>query len=320
MARQSRISVPNVDALLDPTYACAEVRRVFTPQLETARAMADYGSQLFKRAFFTRERTKIDDLIVIGALFRHFLSCFDGCVLCLESGAVGSAEIIARAQFEAWLYMCWMLNGDRARWARQYLVYDLRQEREWNVKLVRGDEANIQHMQEWRETFGTEHEVPDSIVERAGDRVRAIDRFLARPPYDQINDWFHAAKRKSRPLDWYKVGPNAPSSLADMAKRLGHGANYRIIYRQLSYKTHSSRSSGALKIGSEGAIVEPVRHLGDFEFAFTVTTQLALMTFRLVLTEFRHEELDRFGRGYLERWRASLRVPDVTIDTHLIRV
>jgi hypothetical protein len=321
MARQSPIGVPNVDALLDPAFARDQVTRAFGRQVETARTMAAYGSQLFKRVFFTRASQGVDDLMVIGALLRHFLSCFDGCLVCLENGAVSSAQIIARSQFEAWLYMRWMLHSDRERWARQYYVYDLRQERDWNAKLISGDKASTKHAAAWRETFGADEAIPETVREYAQARNQEIDRFLAKPLYAGINASFAAARRKKdREVEWYRIGPNSPTSLADMAKRLNESATYQVLYRLLSYKVHNSRSRAAFKLSTDSVVVEPIRHLKDFGFAFTASTQLAVRVYFDVVKEFRAEELGDLKRTYLESWREGIAVPDITIKTEYVRV
>lgn len=317
------VPVANTDPLLDPAYARAEATRHFAPQLAAGRDIAEYGSRLFRRLFVTSTRKSFQDLMVVGAFLRHSLAAFDGCLLSLEHGAVDAAQVLLRSQYEARLYLLWCLHQDRERWARQYYVYNLRQERDWTMKLVKGSAENASHVAAWEEMFGRTPVVPEGVARDASARLRAIDAHLSSARYEEINEWFEEkrSRNRDREVDWYKAGPGAPSNLHEMARRLRRTAEYYVIFRTLSSRAHSSRSSSAFKLDADGfVVIEPVRQLAEFPFVFTQSVGYLIDTYRRLLAEYRPAELPVFRRDYIDKWQPALELPSVTINPEFVRI
>lgn len=307
------IEVPNTDPVLDPAYAKAEARRHFEEQLVVARSMTDYGSQLLKRLFVTSSRGAVPDLISIGLLLRQGLTALDGAVLCMEHGAIDSGHAHARSLLEADLYLEWVLTNGKERWGRQLYVANLRQEREWNRRVIPGTVEQLQLEHAWRTSWQHGPTTSPDTVRTANDRVKEIDELLDTDPYREINGWFDTARGK-RPYepDWYKPGPNAPKSIADIADKLSRRAEYLVLYKVFSYHSHGTRTSTAFSVKSEGLVtIEPVRALVDFPFLFSIVTGLALRLYQRLLVHYRPSELESFSRTYVSQWRDRLDAPTV---------
>lgn len=321
--RKRLVSVANTDPLLDPTYARAEAQRHFAAQLDAGRDIAEYGSRLFRRLFVTSARESFQDLMVIGAFLRHSLAAFDGCLLCLENGAVDAAQVLLRSQFEARLYLLWCLHEDRERWARQYYVYTLRQERDWTMKLVAGSAEREAHVAVWQEMFGRDPTIPEEAVQHATRRLRDIDEHLGSNLYREINEWFTAkrSRNRDREVDWYKAGPDAPRSIYDIACKLRLSAEYSVVFRSLSSRAHSSRSNNAFKLDADGFVVlEPVRQLADFPFVYSQSAGYMIDVCRRLLTEYRRDELPVFRRDYIENWQRAFDLPTVSVKPEFVRL
>jgi hypothetical protein len=289
------IEFPNTDPILDPAYAKAEARRHFANQITVARAITDYGAQLLKRLFITVGRGALPDLIAIGLLLRQGIAALDGAVLCMEHGAIGVGHIHARSLFEADLYLQWVLTHDTERWGRQLYVANLRQEREWARRLVPGTIEQHELTQAWQVAWQrTPSESPD-IVNTARERIEEVDELLTSDPYQEINGWFDVARNK-RPYDpdWFKPGPNAPTSISNMASRLDRQAEYLVLYKVFSYHVHGTRTSTAFSVKSDGLVtIQPVRALVEFPFLFSIVTGLALRLYSRLLTRYRPDELGK---------------------------
>lgn len=290
---------------------------MFGPQLDVGRVIVDYGHQLFKRVFVSGGRQSVADLMATGALFRQTLAAYDGCLLCLREGAVDAAGVQLRVEFEASLGVYWILHSDsdRDRWGRQYYVYDVRQARHWNLCAVPNTPEPRDYMTACRESFGIVREFSPDMVAIATERVSNIERFLQSSPYRDINGWFDDLKKKrKREPEWYQSGPDAPSTLFDLARRLRRAAEYRALYRQLSYLSHASRRSGSLKFLPDGRLtIEPVRSLEQFPTVFGVAARLMVGLYLRLLEVYRPEELSVFRETYKRDWMSRLRVPEVTL-------
>ncbi len=309
---------PNTDALLDPSYARDEAWRHFRPQLEVAREIAEYSSDLLKRAFASNKRSNVADLIVIAGLFRQALASFDGALLCLENGAVHAAQLQTRALWEASLFIEWILTQGKDRWGRQLYVYSIRQELAWVRRVIDGSPEHAAHAEAWRDAFGYEWEAPEKLATEMQEREREILNFLQSGPHRQINQYFENWNRKGEP-DWYKVGPDAPSSLYAMAVKVGRRAEYTTLYKSWSYHAHGVRTNIHFRMGPAGMVtIEPIRYLADFPQVFTVATSLALRVLRTVLHEYREGEFERLRQKYIESWRPRLTPPHVKEDVESI--
>src|SRR6266853_738284 len=107
------IEVPNTDSILDPPWAEWVVETNFKSQLVSAREIAAYWADLLQRCFGeVRKATRsLDDVIVVAGFFRAGLKAYDGCLVCLEVGAGGAANMPLRSLWEAELYTKWIVKA-----------------------------------------------------------------------------------------------------------------------------------------------------------------------------------------------------------------
>ena len=304
---------PNVDPILDPKYAGAVAAKHFSAQLSTARDLAGYWSNLLKRCFASADKSSVQDLVLILGFFRNGLKAFDGCLVCLDVGAVGAAQFAIRSLWEAELFAKWILSNDRLRWSRQAYVADLRIEREWALRVVEGTAQSSSHEASWRETFGKEAPSASPEVRSAAPaRIKELNQMLTRPVYAEIYGWFDSF-RGSRPFepDWYKPGPDAPKTVGEMTKKLGRSAEYAMLYSLLSYHTHSTRPSAGFRVLQDGhVVVEPIRAFRDFGHSLTLATTLALRFLWLFTETYRSGEAETL-RNQHKAWREGLQLPPI---------
>ena len=135
-----KIQRPPGEVLLDRKYLPKEIKKDLSEPISYLEELVDYGVRLLKRSFFAGER-EISDVVLLPVLLRQVLAFLDAVHLHLLNGAVYTAIPDLRAMFEATLSIEWILKGPqerkesqadwKQRWARQYYVAELRQERSW---------------------------------------------------------------------------------------------------------------------------------------------------------------------------------------------
>lgn len=311
-----KLFTPNTDWVLDPPYARDEAWRVFRPQLEVAREITNFGSNLLKRPF-ARSQQEVSDLVVISVLFRQSLAALDGTVLCLENGAVHASKLHARALLEASLFIEWVLKKGKDRWGKQLYVWSIRQERHWVRRVIPGTDENRAFADSWREAFGEEWQGRPDIENSAKEQEAEIDALLLSDTYRVINDWFEAYNRNPGvEPDWFRPGPGGVGSLYKLAERLGRRAEYNTFYKSLSYAAHGARTRLHISVGPDAGTVslEPIRYLEDFPFVFTTAINLTLRIFRALIQEYRPDEEPAFRETYISQWRSRLKPPQVTVN------
>jgi hypothetical protein len=242
------IEVPNTDPVLDPPYAGHLATRHFATQLEAAREIATYWSHLLKRAIAEASKREVEDLVLVAGFFRNGLVAYDSCVACLDVGAVAGAHISLRALWEAELYTKWIVHAGKRRWGKQAYVADLRRERDWYRRVTPGTSENARYVSAWKETFDSSPPSHPTLLAEAPARLQEIDGLLGSSSYREINSWFDAA-RGAKPYepDWYKPGPDAPTSIGDIATKLDRSAEYLLLYNLLSHLVCTPIRRGTLR-------------------------------------------------------------------------
>jgi hypothetical protein len=316
------IEVPNTDPVLDPPYASHLARTHFRTQLEVGREIADYWSQLLKRAIAEASKGEVQDLVLVAGYIRNGLVAFDGCLVCLDAGAVAGAHISLRALWEAELNTKWILHAGKERWGKQAYVADLRRERDWYRRVIPGTDENARYVGAWKDTFDTSPPTHAALLAEAPGRVQEIDGLLVSSSYKKINSWFDAMRGpKPYEPDWYKPGPDAPTSIGDIATKLDRSAEYMLLYNLLSHYAHSSRPSAGFTVKEGGRVgIEPVRAFKDFSFAFRMATSLAMRFLHIATDEYRSGEKASLAAQYASRWRSRLPVPEVVENVEVVDI
>jgi hypothetical protein len=316
------IAVANTHALRDPAFAEAEVTKHFSSWLDAGEDVLAYGANLFLRSIRSRHDS-VEDLVVIGSVFRQVLVAADGCLVCLRAGAVQQAMLHSRAEFEASMALQWILAKGKEHWARQFYVSTLRQTRMWARQIIPGTAEHAANAAAWKGVQNPPGHTQDQIQHATTD-VAAIDALLNSPPYKQIEDSFEnkslvgkGAKRRRIEPHWYE--PGGVPSIGAMARDLGREAEYSSIYRYQSYFVHGSLAENHFKVRAGQATIEPIRYLKQFATAFNGTFVDVVRTYEWITAEYRAGELADLRTRYQTQWRdALMRFAEVTVTPEII--
>jgi len=302
--------------LLDPQRVTADIKQHLLPWTDLIRDITNYGSNLIPRCFGSSGRS-LKDAVVIGILLRQLVSMLDSVAILLSNGAVHAAHLQLRALFEASVYIDWILEGDSEKKAVYYYVHNLRRKRLWANRSQPGSPESKELIDMMNEA-GVQ--ISDQAREAASNQLQEIARVLSQPALSQASDDFDN-HRKGKRYDpaWY--APLGQRNLGTMARAVGKRALYTFLYSGASEVMHTSNYEHHLRMGKGEVTFQSIRSVEGFENVFRYSLNIALMTFRRILAEYRNDELPAFSRKYSENWKTEfINFPKLTIKIDSTRI
>jgi len=302
--------------LLDPETVTADIEQHLRPWTDLIRDITNYGSNLIPRCFVSSDRS-LKDAVVLAILLRQVVAMLDSVAILLKNGAVHAAQLQLRALFEASVYIDWILENESEKKALYYYVHNLRRKRLWANRSQPGSPESKEFIDMMNEA-GVQ--ISEQAKEAARKQLQEIARVLSQAALTQVNDDFDK-HRKGKRYDpaWY--APLGQQSLGTMARAVGKRTLYTILYSGASEVMHTSNYEHHIKMGKGEVTFQPIRSVEGFENILRFTLNIALMTFRRILAQYRNDELPAFSRKYLENWqREFINFPKLTIKTDSRRI
>ncbi len=319
MAKSSmliRVSESEFKPLLDRGKIVADIREHLSPWTALIHDVTSYGSNLIPRCFSWRERS-LKDAVVLAILLRQVVAMLDGVEILLSNGAAHAAQLQMRALFEASVYIDWILESDSEKKAAYYYIHNLRRKRLWANRAQPGSAESQEFITMMNKT-GVQ--INEKVRESARQQIQEIDRILSQTKSAEINRDFDK-HRKGKPYDpaWYV--PLGQRSFRTIARTVGKGSLYVILYSGASEVMHTSSYEHHIRVGKDELTFQPIRSLEGFEIVLRFSNGIALSTFRRILEEYRPGELPAFARKYLERWQKEfISFPQIKYETETTRI
>jgi hypothetical protein len=307
MAYEIKIKEDECRALLHRDKVIADVKRAFPEQVALLRELTNYGSNLIPRCYISSEK-ELKDLVVLAILLRQVVAMLDSIEILASNGAVYAAGLQSRALFEASVYIEWILKTDAQKKATYYYVHNVRRQRMWARRSQPGSKEAIAFAASSSDLLSL---LSAKTVQEAKNKLPEIDRLLSQPTFRAVNEAFdERATKNGQDVQWYV--PLGMQSIKAIMKNVGKLTEYLVFYAIFSNAMHSSDYFAHIKIGEGRVAFEPVRHLKGYEPLFRFSASTAINTYRRILEEYRHGELDGFNRKYMENWRkAFMEVPPI---------
>jgi len=286
--------------ILDRHTSAEHIKEHFADTVDLIREVTNYGSNLIPRCFVSTKR-KLPDIIILGLLLKQAVAMLDAIEILVSQGALYEAHIPARALFEVYIYINWVLQKDKDRRARHYYVWHLRRQRTWASRVI---PTTNEHKRFEKAVEQLKLSQDQEMQREAVKQVAAIDELLSKNEYKEINAAFDKMRKAGRDYDqpWYR--PCGANSIADMAEQLGIKPQYDIFYSQFSEIAHSEAFRKHISVKGEGIVFEPIRQLEGIRSFLTIVLTFAFRIYQSILKEYRPGELSNFGRKYLEEWRS----------------
>jgi hypothetical protein len=218
--------------------AKAQVREVLDLAIPLLREVLNHGLALFARCSYRPEGE--DENLVILLVYRHLLEMLDGVIILIAESAPAPAALQLRAMFEA-LLTIEFLTQDKRKTRPRALVYlyqvEIHRKRFYlsqdptsaEGKAFQSFLATDPYSKDWK---------PSNSAEIAG-RVKEIYAMLERQEFREIAAEHRRTRKRVRGSPaWYSFN-GGPRNIAELAKSLGRGASYTLLYREWSERTHS---------------------------------------------------------------------------------
>jgi hypothetical protein len=297
-------------SILDREKPVIDLREHFTPQITLLKELANYGSNLVVRAFQSSDKG-LGDAIICAVLLKQVVAMIDAVETLLSSACVNAAHLAARALFEASIYLEWILMSDAEEKAICYYVSNLRAQRTWAMRAIRGTSENQVFKEQTKDLDYDLHNSQPTLESEAKKHFDEVNKILSQPKLKEIDERFEEKKRKTkREPRWYSG--HGVVSIKQIANNIGRSAEYNLFYPIASEVTHSASYKNHIRFTKNQIKFKPIRNLEGINILLRFVFSATLRTYRVVLENYRIGELPIFSKKYLEEWRSSfLSIKDV---------
>lgn len=314
IGRRGIVSTPTDGAhpgVLDRHYAEETSETVYGNSLDLIKQLIDEGTNLQVRALVSSPR-EIPDVVLLGVLFRHSLQLLDSVEILLRRGQAQGARIVLRALLEASWGIEWMLKADTERRAKQFYVLDIRERIELNESYVPGTKAfesmKVDLPIEQQRELGIDKEA--AVVSRANIKKNR-EHLNEYPDLKLIDDEISRQDRRIGLLRWFTLF-KGPRDYPDLARKLGHGDEYRLVYRSLNDAVHGSNIQSHISVETQGvAMIPAIRGLEEFRNVLEFTWIAGFRITEMMIEHYRPGEMQSFLLRFFPGGKARWNLPNV---------
>jgi hypothetical protein len=275
----------------------------FKPQSDLLVDLVNYGANLLARCFTTSAKG-LPEVVVIAVLFKQILSMLDAFEILFTSGSIYPAHLQSRAIFEATLYADFILKADSEKRSKYYYVANMRGDREWALKCVKGTKQKESFDQLVSQFNKDLVEKYAQFEPELAKQAETILKALQGKSYKEVNDAFEKEiKKKNLPHEpsWYV--PLGFGSVRQIAREVDRLHEYETFYNFDSEVMHASNFKRHIKLSANKLTFEHIRTLNGIRDSFLTTVSTILSIYRKMLTTYRPDEIKLFNQKYKDKWR-----------------
>jgi hypothetical protein len=272
--------------------AIEDYRKHAAPALQR---VVDEGIAVFERCSVTATGGDENLAVLFPAL--HVFEMLDGVDILLLEAAVIPSRTVMRAAFEAKLIVEYVTEADSTRRGAASIVCEvhrrLRGLERWDPDSSKGRELRAEFRKDTVARSLTIPAVPDLLERRDGLR-----RVLRRPHFeDAAKEYYRLRALRRHPA--FHAFWGGPGDTQQLARHVGRGAQYEILYRTWSSTAHGLDLSRQLTSKDGEAAVRVFRDPEELATSYTLAISFGLETMRAVLNHYRPAELQN---GSFARW------------------
>ena len=188
--------------LLNREEAKKNVEEHFKDQTKLLSDLTEYGSNLILRALDSSKK-ELPDIVICGVLLKQIVSMLAAVQSLVGTGLIHAAFLPARAAFEASIYSDWIMFSDTKRKALYYIVSNLRNERLWALRSIKGT-PEVVIFDPIPKSIGLDiHNEPNLGID-AKKAILEINKILQLEDFQEIDKEFDQRKGKRKnDLQWY---------------------------------------------------------------------------------------------------------------------
>lgn len=275
--------------------------------VETLKTAEDFGKLVVESSVDVtshcwRVAKGHDEQAVILMTHWHLIELLDGVVVLIGAGAIEPARLQLRAAFESFLTLLFILEKDAEKRGYAWLVVKdiLSRIRMWH-RLDTGSEAGKDFVK-LTATEGVKV-LHDPGARQKGERLQKMIETQPRwketyEEYKRLKDE-KFPKSRNRP-EWFELyGGPAGGGIGTLARYLGYGSQYEILYRHWSSRVHGTDAYQRFK--REG--IAPLRDAEDLEATINMVASFAFGVMFRLHDYYMPEQKAAFVKWYVEEVR-----------------
>ncbi len=243
-----------------------------------------------------------DEQAVILMTHWHLIELLDGVVVLIGSGAIEPARLQLRAAFESFLTLCFILQKDTEKRGYAWLVVRdvLNRIKTWH-KFDTTSEAG----KEFVKLTAKEGVKVLSTPDAAEKRTKLVEMIETNPRWKDAYQEYKRLKGQKFPKspnrpEWFELynGPVGPG-LGTLARHLGYGSQYEILYRHWSNRVHGTDAVQRFK--RDG--VPPLRSTEDLNMTVNLVASFGFGAMFRLHNYYMPERNQQFAKWYVEKMR-----------------
>jgi hypothetical protein len=294
---------------LDREFSKAAVKPITDLASPLLQELVNSGLMAFRRCEVeAAEKNRPNEDVAAFVLFRHIIEMADG-VEVLVSNSCGTAAIpTLRAEFEASLSLSYLLESsdDYVRRSLSWLCGHIHNAIEAREKLDPGTPKGKDYAELYDKDFaGVAEKLTDKAPNKAlADEVDALKRMLQGEQLASVEAEYARLSVKRRFPEWFSLF-GGPPNRAELALRLGRGAEYRFLYGDYSGVAHGTDVSRYITRLKGQAAYDAVRRPDELQQVAALAALFLIRAIRQMIGQFRRGE--NLERWYVREVRPLLR-------------
>jgi hypothetical protein len=289
--------------ILDRELFRDEISKRFSAQLLVIEDMVNYGTALIPRCYKTSGH-ELTDTILIIKLLKGVVCMLDAIHIALRECAVIAATLPLRALWERRLSLKWMLKEDTELRAAIYYVTDLKDMLKMNERITPGSSSFNEFKSRTKGTDTNIFKNFEEISKEVQEGTAKIKTILSQPEYATPCELYEKRVKKGRSPNWYEL--TGPTSIANLAAKLGLAVEYEFLYKSASKLIHGNTLYDEVSFDGEKVIFEPIRNPEDFYFILGIACNCAFDCYMSMIDKYRPQERELLERKYNEKWKKPL--------------
>ena len=277
--------------LLDREFSKATVRPVAELSTPLLQELVNSGLMIFRRCEKEASRTgKENEDVAAMALYRHVIEMVDTVEVLVANSCGTGAIPVLRSVFEGVLGLLYLLGDDKTYIDRTlaWLVADIHIWIKARQLLEPGTQRGKQYAQLYAKEFAKV--IPRLPQAGIAAEIQQLEQLLKTPQFAPINaEYQRTNKQLKRAPDWFALY-GGPKNRAELAKLLGKGAIYQLLYGDLSTLAHGNDLRRYLTDGSGRPAYDGVRRPNEVQFIAELSALLLIEASRAMIQKFREGE------------------------------
>ncbi len=265
--------------------------------------LVNFGSHIFSWDV-KKVREDQDELLQFPPvmMLRQFLDVLDSVSILIKFGTGDPPKILARALFELWFYLEYLLQKDFEKRASAFMVADIIKQIKVAKQLHPKEELGITFRKSLDEENLFQGLLDDLNVQDLEQYIASKENLLTLPQYTAAMQEYKRLTRidGTKNIAWYRFF-DGPRNIEKLSTYLKKKSQYELIYRKWSAAVHGSDIyMGKISANPEtnGSLIVQLRYIRDVQDIVVYSTLMTISVFRIYVDARLPEKKKRLAEWY----------------------